>query len=442
MIDVDDEKEDVEGNLVMAASLINPQAMLFMVKHGSGIVYVGMKEEDLERLDLPLMSSPFSKATTGLGKAAMFALCCEGFYVVLVGRSEDLLSQTKPLPSKESARRAKALPCEGLHPLFKNRELTALVFSERLKDFRPKQTILEAEGEATRQFFYFMVSNYQRNLDKRTEPDAREEDEIVNTVSEEKRKKGRGYKRKAESFKDEEFYISSVPTNQHLEAGLSVRGWMLLFLDLVADDSTGFAKAEIDYHWDKKCKRYIKLNDNDRVTASGKWKMKVFRSRAESGSKIKSTKTGIYKWWKERSHHKVSLRGTNFDGGHSEVDRGFSGDRQMRGDNRNYRRGRSEGDKGFSGNRQMRGDNRNYRGGVQKGTEAFQLLETVKCELITKITKGGKKHGIPNAHVPSEIRNPDQVRKRRQQQTSKISYMKSKPGKGKKFGKNGKKGKK
>ncbi|KAF9598886.1 hypothetical protein IFM89_032740 [Coptis chinensis] len=60
MIAVDDEKEDVEGNLVMAASLINPQAMLFMVKHGSGIVYVGMKEEDLERLDLPLMS-PSSK---------------------------------------------------------------------------------------------------------------------------------------------------------------------------------------------------------------------------------------------------------------------------------------------------------------------------------------------------------------------------------------------
>ncbi|KAF9605555.1 hypothetical protein IFM89_017574 [Coptis chinensis] len=33
-------------------------------------------------------------ATTGLGKAAVFALCREGFYVVLVGRSEDLLSQT------------------------------------------------------------------------------------------------------------------------------------------------------------------------------------------------------------------------------------------------------------------------------------------------------------------------------------------------------------
>ncbi|KAF9599739.1 hypothetical protein IFM89_001685 [Coptis chinensis] len=376
-----------------------------------------------------------------------------------------LYSKTKPLPSKESARRAKALPREGLHPLFKNllegSELTALVFSERLKHFRPKQTILEAEGEAARskhlqgsssQWVDVMKRKravheeiinlvHQKRSSEQADKDAMEEDEKVNTVSEEKRKKGRGYKRKAESFKDEEFYISSVPTNQHLEAGLSVRGnegfgssrLDAAVLDLVADDSTGLQKQKSDYHWDKKRKRYIKLNDNDRVTASGKVK-------TESGSKIKSTKTGIYKRWKERSHHKVSLRGTNSDGGHSEVDRGFSGDRQMQGDNRNYRGGRSEGDRGFSGNRQMRGDNRNYRGGRSEGDRGFSGDRQMRGD--NRNYKGGKKHGIPNAHVPSEIKNPDQVRKRRQQQASKISYMKSKPGKGKKFGKNGKKGKK
>lgn len=56
MIVVDDENGDVEGNLIMAASLTSPQHVAFMVKHGSGIVSVGMKEEDLERLNLPLMS--------------------------------------------------------------------------------------------------------------------------------------------------------------------------------------------------------------------------------------------------------------------------------------------------------------------------------------------------------------------------------------------------
>ncbi|KAK6234790.1 hypothetical protein SCA6_010127 [Theobroma cacao] len=56
VIVVDDENEDVEGNLIMAASHATPEQMGFMVKHGSGIVSVGMKEEDLERLKLPLMS--------------------------------------------------------------------------------------------------------------------------------------------------------------------------------------------------------------------------------------------------------------------------------------------------------------------------------------------------------------------------------------------------
>ncbi|KAL0369766.1 UNVERIFIED_CONTAM: Monofunctional riboflavin biosynthesis protein RIBA 3, chloroplastic [Sesamum angustifolium] len=52
----DDETGNVEGNLVMAASHVSPKAIAFMVKHGSGIVSVGMKEEDLERLKLPLMA--------------------------------------------------------------------------------------------------------------------------------------------------------------------------------------------------------------------------------------------------------------------------------------------------------------------------------------------------------------------------------------------------
>lgn len=56
MIVVHDQNEDTEGSLVMAASLASPQNVAFMVKHGSGIVSVGMKGEDLERLNIPLMS--------------------------------------------------------------------------------------------------------------------------------------------------------------------------------------------------------------------------------------------------------------------------------------------------------------------------------------------------------------------------------------------------
>lgn len=55
VIVVDDEDRENEGDLIMAASLVTPEAMAFVVKHGTGIVCVSMKGEDLERLELPLM---------------------------------------------------------------------------------------------------------------------------------------------------------------------------------------------------------------------------------------------------------------------------------------------------------------------------------------------------------------------------------------------------
>ncbi|XP_057970570.1 bifunctional riboflavin biosynthesis protein RIBA 1, chloroplastic-like isoform X2 [Malania oleifera] len=55
VIVVDDEDRENEGDLIMAASLVTTEAMAFIVKHGTGIVCVSMKGEDLERLQLPLM---------------------------------------------------------------------------------------------------------------------------------------------------------------------------------------------------------------------------------------------------------------------------------------------------------------------------------------------------------------------------------------------------
>lgn len=324
-----------------------------------------------------------------------------------------LYSKTKPLPSRESIRRAKELPREGVHPLFKSilgcSELTALAFSERLKAFRPKQTILEAEGEAAKAKHLQGPSSQWVDVMKNKRAvhegvinlvhQQRSRDQLVKDMESEStnpmevvKKAACGSKRKAKSFKDEEYYISSIPTNQHLEAGLSVRanegfGSSRLdaaVLDLVADDGAGLQKQKSVYHWDKRSKKYIKLNNGDRVTASGKIK-------TESGAKVKASKTGIYKKWKERSHRKISLNGMPAGSSNEE---GAS----------------------LAGNHQMRGNMRNF--------------------------KGGKKHRtLPNANVPSELRNPEQVRKSRQQKASKISRMKNnKSTKGKKHGKRGKKG--
>ncbi|KAK6939968.1 DEAD/DEAH box helicase domain [Dillenia turbinata] len=316
-----------------------------------------------------------------------------------------LYSKTKPLASKESIKRAKDLPREGLHPIFRSLleggELTAMAFTERLKSFRPKQTILEAEGEAAKskhvqgpsgQWVDVMKKkravheeiinkfHQQRSKEHVTEEVKSE----VTSFKEKTNKESCGSKRKTRSFKDEEYFISSVPTNQHTEAGLSVRDNVGLganrfesaVLDLVADDSVGMQKQKSVYHWDKRSKKYVKLNNGERVTASGKIK-------TESGSKVKATKTGIYKKWKEQSHSKVSLKGTSNEGDDGEAT-------------------------SLAGNRHFRGK---------------------------------KRHHVPNAHVRSELKNPEQVRKERQKKASRISYMKSKSSKVKKFGKNGKKGK-
>jgi 3,4-dihydroxy 2-butanone 4-phosphate synthase / GTP cyclohydrolase II len=55
VIVVDDEWRENERDLIMPASLVTPEAMAFIVRHGTGIVCVSMKEDDLERLNLPLI---------------------------------------------------------------------------------------------------------------------------------------------------------------------------------------------------------------------------------------------------------------------------------------------------------------------------------------------------------------------------------------------------
>ncbi|KAL0365928.1 UNVERIFIED_CONTAM: putative DEAD-box ATP-dependent RNA helicase 29 [Sesamum radiatum] len=322
-----------------------------------------------------------------------------------------LYTKTKAKPSRESIKRVKDLPREGLHPIFRNvlggDELTALAFSERLKEFRPKQTILEAEGEAAKsknqkgpssQWVDVMKMKravHEEVINKVRQQHSKYHDEkeveSEHSPSKHKRKQASGTKRKAQSFKDDEYFISSVPTNQHFEAGLSVRANQgfepnrleAAVLDLNADNSEGLQKQKSSYHWDKRSKKYVKLNNGERVTASGKVK-------TESGSKVKANKTGIYKKWKERSHKKISLKGANNDS--------------------------TTGAASSAGTPGYRGDNRRF--------------------------KGGKSHkSVPNAHIRSEIKDLEQVRKERQKKADRVSYLKSKNKKGKKFGKSGKRGK-
>ena len=55
---LDDESRENEGDLVAAADLVTTESIAFMVENTSGVVCVGMKGEDLDRLQLPLMVPP------------------------------------------------------------------------------------------------------------------------------------------------------------------------------------------------------------------------------------------------------------------------------------------------------------------------------------------------------------------------------------------------
>jgi len=52
---LDDEDRENEGDLILAAQHATPEALAFMVRYTSGVICVGMRGEDLDRLEIPLM---------------------------------------------------------------------------------------------------------------------------------------------------------------------------------------------------------------------------------------------------------------------------------------------------------------------------------------------------------------------------------------------------
>ncbi|NOY91072.1 MAG: 3,4-dihydroxy-2-butanone-4-phosphate synthase [Deltaproteobacteria bacterium] len=52
---VDDEDRENEGDLVMAAACVTPEAVNFMVRHARGLVCLSLTEERVAHLDLPMM---------------------------------------------------------------------------------------------------------------------------------------------------------------------------------------------------------------------------------------------------------------------------------------------------------------------------------------------------------------------------------------------------
>ncbi|GFH12972.1 GTP_cyclohydro2 domain-containing protein [Haematococcus lacustris] len=57
LVVIDDEDRENEGDLIIAADKVTPEAIAYMVEYTSGVVCIGMEGKDLDRLRLPLMVS-------------------------------------------------------------------------------------------------------------------------------------------------------------------------------------------------------------------------------------------------------------------------------------------------------------------------------------------------------------------------------------------------
>src|SRR2546429_4724430 len=57
LVVVDDEDRENEGDLVMAADRVTPEAVNFMAKHGRGLIRVPMTGERLDELRISMMGS-------------------------------------------------------------------------------------------------------------------------------------------------------------------------------------------------------------------------------------------------------------------------------------------------------------------------------------------------------------------------------------------------
>jgi 3,4-dihydroxy 2-butanone 4-phosphate synthase/GTP cyclohydrolase II len=81
---VDDEDRENEGDLCMSAEFVTAESINFMATHGRGLICIALTEEQVERLELPMMQSP-GRGGPPLGTA--FTVSVEARHGVTTGIS-------------------------------------------------------------------------------------------------------------------------------------------------------------------------------------------------------------------------------------------------------------------------------------------------------------------------------------------------------------------
>src|SRR5580700_2120260 len=98
---VDDEDRENEGDLTLAAQFVTPEAVNFMATHGRGLICLALSEEQIDRLELPMMRSP-GRLGPPLGTA--FTVSVEAKHGVSTGISASDRAHTMRVASNPNAR--------------------------------------------------------------------------------------------------------------------------------------------------------------------------------------------------------------------------------------------------------------------------------------------------------------------------------------------------
>ena len=145
---VDDEDRENEGDLCLAAEKVTPEAINFMAKYGRGLICLALDEEQVRRLDLPMMSVP-GRSGPPLGTA--FTVSIEAAVGVTTGISAADRSRTVEVATDLSVKPSDVVTPGHVFPLKARRggvlvrtgQTEGAVDLARLAGLRPSGVICE-----------------------------------------------------------------------------------------------------------------------------------------------------------------------------------------------------------------------------------------------------------------------------------------------------------
>src|ERR1700733_2748730 len=149
---VDDEDRENEGDLMMAAQFVTPEAINFMATHGRGLICVTLSEDQIDRMKLPMMQMP-GRSGPSLGTA--FTISIEARQGVTTGISAADRAHTIRVAASPSARSEDLVSPGHVFPLrarkggvlVRTGQTEGSVDLARLADLTPAGVICEIMNE-------------------------------------------------------------------------------------------------------------------------------------------------------------------------------------------------------------------------------------------------------------------------------------------------------